>query len=131
MMTPETCKAAWIANLKAQPTVPPLFATDEIREIEYQASDWTYPCARVAITFRPSINRCGPDDAEVEIACYSAEKSSKQSVHAASIIEQLYHGHPFSQNGIRFSTVIVREVTKPNRGIFAWETTVKVFCQGV
>lgn len=130
-MNMETCKAAWIANLKAQPTVVPLFATDEIREIEYQASDWVYPSARVAVTFRPSLNRCGPDDADVEITCYSAEKSSKQSVHAASIIEDLYHGRTFSQSGVRFSTIIVREVTKPNRSIYAWETTVKIFCQGI
>jgi len=128
--TPETFKEAWIANLKTRTTLVALVG-DEIREVEYQSTDWVYPNVRVALAFRPSINRCGPDDADVDLEVYSAEKSSKQASHIASIIFDLYHGHPFTANGINFSTVIVREVTKPERSIFAWLTTVKIFCQGV
>lgn len=128
--TPESFKAAWIESLKAQPTLVALVG-QEIRETEYQATDWTYPCVRVSLEFRPSINRCGPDDATVDIDVYSAEKSSKQAAHIASLIYELYHGTPFEKAGIKFNTVIVREVTKPDRSIFAWVTTVKVFCQGV
>jgi hypothetical protein len=128
--TPETFKAAWIESLKAQPTVVALVG-DEIRETEYQANDWVYPCIRVSLSFKPSINRCGPDDADVDVDIYSAEKSSKQAVHIASIVYELYHGHPFEKAGIKFSTVIVREITKPDRSIFAWLTTVKIFAQGI
>lgn len=128
--TPETFKAAWIANLKSKPTVVALVG-EEIREIEYQSTDWVYPCIRVSVGFKPSINRCGPDDGEIDLEVYSEEKSSKEAVHIASLIYELYHGLPFEQNGIKFSTVIVREITKPDRSIFAWLTTLKVFCQGV
>ncbi len=128
--TPETFREAWIADLKAQPTLVALVGK-EIREVEYQSTDWTYPCVRVAVDFKPSLNRCGPDDGDIDIEVYSAEKSSKEASHIASIIFELYHGIPFEANGIKFSTVIVREVTKPDRSIFAWKTVVKVFCQGV
>lgn len=129
-MNKEECKAAWVANLKIQPTVTAIVG-NEIREIDYQATDWTYPCVRVDVDFKPSINGCGPDDAYVDIICYTAEKSSKQSEHIASLIEDLYHKRPFTQNGHMFSTVVVQDVSKSTRSIFAWETTVKVFCQGV
>lgn len=128
--TPETFKAAWIANLKSKPTLVALVG-EEIRETEYQSTDWTYPCIRVAVGFRPASIYCGPNDGEIDLEVYTDEKSSKEATHIASEIYLLYHGHPFEQNGIKFSTVVVREVTKPERSIFAWLTTVKIFAQGV
>ena len=129
-LTNESCKAVWIANLKTQPNLTSIVG-DEIRESFYQATDWLFPCIRVDVDFKPSINRCGVDDAYLDIVCYSAEKSSKQSVHLASLVQDLYHGKTFSQNGHMFSTIIVTNVAKPMRSIYAWETTVKIHCQGV
>lgn len=128
--TSETFKSAWIANLKANPTVIAPVITQEVREFEYQSTDWTYPCIRVAVEFIPSPNYCGPDDANIELEIYSAEKSSKESVHVASLIQSHYHGHPFSQGNTRFVTVVVRKVEKPMRDVPAWVTRVHIFCQG-
>lgn len=130
-MTGEDVKAAWIANLKTKPQIIALVTPEEIREVEWQSTDFVYPNIRVSVEFRPSLNRCGPDDADVEIIAFSEQKSSKQSAHIASVIEQLYHGTNFKQNGFFFSTVIVRKVEKPMRSVFAWETRVNIFCQGV
>lgn len=129
-LTSESCKSAWITNLKTQVLLTDIVG-QEVREEQYQATDWTYPCIRVCVDFKPSINRCGVDDAYLDIICYSAEKSSKQSVHLASLIQTLYHGKNFSQDGHMFSTVIVLDVSKPMRSIWAWETTVKIHAQGV
>jgi len=130
--TPETFIEAWIADLKSHPEITSLLcAPNEIREVEWQGTDFCYANIRVAITFRPSINRCGPDDADIELEIFSEEKSSKQATHIASVIVGLYHGHTFEMNGIKFSTVIVREVTKPERSIYAWMVKVKIFSQGV
>ena len=128
--TPESFKIAWMDSLKAQPTLVAVVGK-EIRETEYQSTDWLYPNVRVALEFHPSIIRCGPDDADVDIEVYSEEKSSKEADHIASLIYSLYQGKPFESNGIKFSTVIVRKVTKPERTIFSWVVVVKVFCQGV
>jgi hypothetical protein len=126
----ETCKEAWIANLKTLPSLTAIVG-QEIRECEYQSTDWVYPCVRLDVDYKPSINGCGPDDAYVSIYCYSAEKSSKQSAHLASLIEDHYHKINFKQDGHMFSTVVVQDVSKSTRSIFAWETLVTIFCQGV
>lgn len=128
--TPTTFREAWIADLKSKPTLVALVG-EEIRETEYQSTDWAYPNIRVAVAFKPSINRCGPDDGDVELEVYSAEKSSKQATDIASEIYSLYHGKPFEAYGVRFSTVIVREVSKPDRSIFAWMVKVTIFAQGI
>lgn len=126
----ETCKEDWIANLKTQTSITSIVG-DEIRECEYQATDWVYPCIRLDVDFKPSINGCGPDDAYVTIYAYSAEKSSKQSAHIASLIEDLYHKVNFKQNGHMYSVVVVTDVSKSMRSIFAWETMVSIHCMGV
>jgi hypothetical protein len=131
--TDETFKSAWIASLKSQITLTPLLlipGSTSIKEIQWQGTEFEYPAVRVGVDFMPSINRCGPDDADITIEVFSAEKSSKQSAHIASVIYQLYHGHPFSAAGIMFNTVIVRKIHKPVRSIYAWMTKIDVFCQG-
>jgi hypothetical protein len=87
--TPTTFREAWIADLKAQPTIVAIVG-EEIRETEYQSTDWLYPAIRISLEFIPSINRCGPDDANIEIDCYSEQKSSKQASDLASLIYSLY-----------------------------------------
>ena len=130
----ETFKAAWIASLKSKIQLTSLLlvqGADSIKELQWLGTEFEYPAVRVSVDFRPSINRCGPDDANIDIEVYSAEKSSKQAAHIASTIYHLYHGHPFSAAGVMFSTVIVRDVEKPIRSIYAWMSRVKIFCQGV
>lgn len=128
--TPETFKASWIASLKAQPSLVALVG-DEIRETEYQSIEFVYPSVRVSVEFRPSLNRCGPDDATVMLEVFSEEKSSKQAAHIASLLYELYQGKPFEQSGIRWSTVVIRKVSKPERDVPAWRSDVEIFAQGV
>ena len=130
--TPETFQAAWIANIKAETPITSLLGTPrEVREFMWQETDFIFPAVRVGLDFFPSIERCGPDDAEVHIKVFSDEKSSKEATHIASLIYTTYHGKPFTQNGIRFSTVIVRDIKRPDRSIYAWEREITIFCQGV
>lgn len=133
MSTPETFQAAWITSLKAQPTIIALLPNgtgEEIRECEYQSDKFVYPNIRVGIDYMPSINGCGPDDADVTIEVFSEEKSSKQASHIASVIQGLYNKRPFTANGVRFCTVWVEKIDKPQRSIYAWVVKIKVFVQG-
>jgi hypothetical protein len=130
--TPTTFREAWIADLKAQPTLVAMIGNaNRIKELEYQSTDWVYPAVRVSLEFRPASIYCGPEDADVEIDCFSEQKSSKEASDIASLVYELYHGKPFESAGIRFSTVVVRNVAKPEKDIFAWLVKVKIFCQGV
>lgn len=129
--TPETFQAAWIESLKSKPTIIALLPNaKEIREAEWQGTDFQYPAIRVSLEFIPTIPYCGHEDANVFIEVFSAEKSSKQAVHITSEIFQLYHGHPFKAANVFFSTVVVRKIDKPEMSIFGWRSTVHIFCQG-
>jgi hypothetical protein len=130
--TPETFQSAWISSLKSKTAITSLLANArEIREIEWQGTDFDYPAVRVGLDFMPSIERCGPDDAEIIIEVFSDEKSSKKASHIASLIYTTYHGKAFTSGGVRFSTVIVREIERPDRSIYAWQRNIKIFCQGI
>lgn len=128
--TPLTFQEAWIADLKAQAVFSSGTFPTEIREIEWQGTDFVYPNIRVGLDFMPSINGCGPDDADVYIQVYAEDKSSKLCSTIASQIFSMYHKKPFINNGIQFSTVVVRKVSKPTRSIYAWMSEVHIFCQG-
>lgn len=125
----EQAKADWIANLKTRTSITDIVGP-EIRECEYQATDWAYPCVRLDVDFKPSINGCGPDDAYISIYAYTDEKSSKVSEHLASLIEDIYHKINFKQGGHMYITNAVTDVSKSSRSIFAWETMVSIHAQG-
>lgn len=130
--TLEAVQADWIESLKSKPTVTSLLVNGgatEVREAEYQSDKFEYPNIRVGVDFMPSIEGCGPDDADISIEVFSAEKSSKEAAHIASTVAPLYHKKAFSINGRRYSTVIVRKVPRPERSIFAWVTKIQVFVQ--
>lgn len=131
MSTPETFQSAWIADLLANPNVTALLGSSrEVREVEWQGADFSYPNIRVTLDYFPSIERCGPDDADIYLEIFDEQKSSKKANHIASVIQEEYHGKPFTRNGVRFSTVIVRVIEHPDRDIYAWQRRVKIFCQG-
>lgn len=130
----EAVQADWVASLKSKSNVTTLLVNggaEEVRECEYQGDKFQYPNIRVGVDFMPSINGCGPDNADVVIEVFSAEKSSKEAAHIASTIVPIYHKIPFRINGRKYSTVIVRKVEKPNRSIYAWVTKIRVFTQVV
>ena len=134
MSTPVLFTEAWIADLKSRASLTSLLVNggaEEIREAEWQGTDFQYPNIRVSLDFMPPIEGCGPIDADVYLEVFSAEKSSKQATIIASKIVELYHKRPFISNTIHFSTVAVRKVEKPNRSIYAWVSTVHIFCQGI
>jgi len=128
--TPLTFQEAWIADLKAQPVFSSGTFPEEIREADWQSTDFVYPNIRVSLDFTPSANECGPDGADVYIEIYSEEKSSKQAIVIASVIYELYNGRIFTRNGIRFSTVTVKKVFAPVRDEFAWMSKVHIYCEG-
>lgn len=129
--TPLTFQEAWIASLKAQPTFSSGTFPTEIREAEWQGTEFVYPNIRVSLDFMPSVNGCGPDAADVYIDVYAEDKSSKLASTISSAIFSLYHKIPFISNGIKFSTVVVRKVSAPERSIYGWMSRIHIFCEGV
>ena len=119
----ETAQAAWIAYLKSKTQLTSLLSSSlQVKETQYQGDVFDYPAVRVSIDYFPSVNGCGTDDIDVFIDVFSEEKSSKQAAHIAAVLNTILQKHPFTQNGIKFPMVWVKEIKKPVRDIFAWKS---------
>lgn len=130
-VTAENVQADWIASLKSKSQITALLhnGAEEVRGCEYQSTQFFYNNIRVGVDFMPSLEGCGPDDADVYLEVFSDEKSPKEAAHIASLIQTTYHKIPFSINGRRYSTVVVRKIIKPDRSIYAWSVKVPIFVQ--
>lgn len=129
-MTNRDIWAAILAYIKTQTSVTSLLnAAGDVKERQWQGVDFVYPAIRLSLNFYPSINGCGPDRAEVFLQAFSEEKSSDETQLITSALEVLLHKKPFTSNGIKFPVVVVKEVSRPQRGIFAWESTVDLTMQ--
>ncbi len=119
-------QAAWVAYLKAQPTLTSLLANSgQIKELQWQGDKFVYPAIRVSVDFFPSINGCIPR-AKVFIDVFSEEKTSDQASTIAGVIQNLVHRRPFTSAGVTSFMILVEEVTHPDRSIFAWQSSLKL-----
>ena len=83
----ETAQSSWVVYLKSKPQLTSLLDSPlEIKEFDYQADQFKYPGIRVSIDYYPSVNGCGPDDIDVFIDVFSAEKSSKEAAHISAVL---------------------------------------------
>ena len=105
-------QTAWITALKANTTiVAELDTADEIREINWKGSNFTYPNLRVEITSNtPSTD--GRSEiclalTNTSIYAYSEEASSLQANQIAGIIANEYHDkHGLNYSNIAFTHIV-------------------------
>lgn len=126
-------KSAFLTHLKSEPTLTSalIISGTEMRESQWQGEAFTFPAVRLSVDLMPSINRCGPDDADFIIEVFSAEKSSLQADTISGAIYKLLHGHPFTSLGVNFPTVIVKKVDKALASIYGWKSQIMVHTQCV
>lgn len=98
----------------------------EVRELEWQGTDFQYPNVRVSVDLFPSINGCAPYRAEIKFDCFAEDKFSDNAQAIAGAIQKAYHRVPFSINGRIYSSSIVTQVTKAQRSIYAWVSSVSI-----
>lgn len=131
-------KAAMIVYLKSQPTVTALVSATEIRERQWQGEDFVFPAIRVSLDFMPSINGCGPDDADFMLEVFSEKPSSLEADTVAGVLSSLLHKHAFSAITpttppvtVKFPVVIVTKVDKAERSVYGWLSRVNLKTQVV
>jgi len=123
MADQETTQEAWIAYLKSQTTLVALLNSSlQIKQLQWQGDEFLYPAVRVAVDYFPSVNGCGPDDIDVFIDVFSEQKSAKEALHISAVLQGLLQKKAFTQNGIKFPLVWVKEIKKPFRDVFAWKS---------
>ena len=120
-------QAAMLAYLKSKPIVTSLLANNsQVKELQWQGDEFLYPAIRISVDFYPSLPPCNPEKAEVYIDVFSEQKSSNEASLIAAALKDLLHEHPFTYNGVKFPVVVVEKVNRPERSIYAWQSTVKV-----
>lgn len=123
-------KAAMLAYLKSLSTVVALLSgSKEIKEAQWQGTEFVYPAIRVSLDYRPSINGCGPDDADFTIEAFSEKQSSLEADTISGTMANLLHKHPFISNGMKFPTVIVTKIQKAERSIYGWRSQIDLRTQ--
>lgn len=127
LITNDDIQAAIVDYTKTLTSVVNLLTTsNEIRELNWQGDDFVYPNVRVSVDLTPSINGCAPYRAQIFFDCFSEDKSSHEAQTIAGAIQKAYHRVVFSQNNLKFSSVIVRNIRRAQRSIYAWQSTVEV-----
>lgn len=126
-------QAAVIALLKADTVLVDLLGTsDQIKEVEWQGSDFVYPAVRVETTIKPDAVYCSPYDLEITIYCLSEKKSSKQCQLVADEVANIFHNkRGYTSVGVPFifSKVAVLPYPKQQEGQSIWTSPVEVTAQ--
>lgn len=118
-------QAALVAYSKSKSQLTSLLASsNEIKELEWQGTDFNYPGVRISADFYPAVNGC-QDRVEVVFDVFSAEKSSDQASTIAGVIHSIYHRKPFSSVGVSVFCSIVTKISKPDRTIYGWQSKVE------
>lgn len=112
MIGDETVQTAIIAKLKSTPTITTVLGgPNEIRELQWQGDEFTYPNIRVDLESNnfafDEQERCNLQYVEFSIYIFSEERSSKQCSQIKTIVENALIGLGFSNPslGIKFSRI--------------------------
>lgn len=124
-------QSALISYIKSSPAILILLNNDpsRIKEAEWQGTDFSYPGIRIGIDLRPSINGCGPDTIDCVFEVFSEQKSSLEASRIAGVLASLLHKKPFVSQQIKFSTVVVNEVTRPDASVYGWKSQLTLTAQ--
>jgi hypothetical protein len=134
MRTTDEVQIALLAYLKAQSTLVSMLSTSEqIKETQWQGTDFTYPAVRLGNDVLPSQDGCSPDGVEGTILVFSENKSSKQCSQIAGEVARLLHRLSFTSavSGVKFMRIYVAKVTYPTQaeGTTIWSSQVQITAQ--
>ena len=106
MLPNNVIQAAVIARLKSFPSLIALVGTD-IKEDDWQGTDYTYPCLRVYLRQQVPIlaDDCNLVQVNVSVYGLSDRKSSKEADALVGEVNNLLHTHPFSQSVVNVISI--------------------------
>lgn len=120
-------QAALVAYLKARSAITdelPAGAT-EIRENEWQGTEFTYPNVRVRmISNNAAFGGCDRSDITLGIEVFSEQASSREADRIAGIINGVMHQRSFSSSGIQFNLTTTNLVPAFRKDDRTWQSEV-------
>lgn len=133
MLGVDDIRSALIGYMKTKTAITgAIGSTTEIREGQWQGTEFDYPCIRVKINAAvPQMaGECNIFNCDVSILVFSETAQSSQADNITGIINTVLHRRSFSYGGVRFmiwtSRLIeaVREDTRTWRSELLIQTTV-------
>ena len=102
-------RVAIVSWLKSNTTITAtLTDTDEIRELDWQGEDFSYPNIRVTCSVTPT--QCNITNVQATISYFSEKKSSKQAIQSQGIIAKQLHGKDFTSSSVKMSAIVVTDL---------------------
>ena len=94
---------------------------DEIREDNWEGTEFTYPNIRVKlISNMPTDDGCQLSQVAVSFICNSEDYSSQEADRISGIINNTLHGKSFSSNSIAFSARLTNLLPARKTDIRTW-----------
>jgi hypothetical protein len=123
MPTNYQVQIALISYLKSLPVILAEVLATEIRENQWQGTEFSYPNIRIK-TFRnePYTVNCDASDVLFAIQIFSQLDSSIEAERIAGIINDALHARNFESNGIRFSTQTRNQVPAIRQDTRTWRS---------
>jgi hypothetical protein len=108
ILSTDEIQKALLMYLQSKPNITVVVSAGEIREAEYQGTEFTYPNIRLRITENiPTYKSCY-QDFELRVTSFSEEASSLEVQQITGIITRELHGKGFSSNNLAFTMSLLR-----------------------
>jgi hypothetical protein len=107
MLSNNDIQAALLSYLKSKSTITSEVTNPdgiiEIREDQWQGTDFDYPCIRIRLISNvPQTSECDKTNISVSFLVFTEDASSQNSDKIAGIINTILHDKQFTSNGISF-----------------------------
>lgn len=124
MLGNDTIQEGIVTRLKAISAITTLVG-DEIRETEWQGTEFAYPGIRVDIEQIPSIEGCDYGEIDFFVRVFTEDASSKNCSNIAGVVF-LNLPRAFTSNGVLFTGVYCRRMGRPLRiGKRTWQSNME------
>jgi hypothetical protein len=110
MLPNNEIQAALIWRLKNAASVTAVVPEVEIREDQWQGTEFTYPNVRVALGVQSPIGdvNCQISIIPVSVMIFTEDTSSMNCDKITSVVNDLLHGSKFSHGNVRFASILSR-----------------------
>jgi hypothetical protein len=116
-------QTALVAYLKSKAAITAVVSVTEIREDQWQGTEFSYPNIRVRmISNRPRETNCDVSEVNFAIQIFSQQDSSIEAEQIAVIINTALHARSFESVGIRFSVQTMNQIPAFRQDVRTWRS---------
>ncbi len=129
MLGVDDIRSALISYMKTKTAITGAIGnTTEIRERQWQGTEFEYPCVRVKISSAvPQMaGECNIFDCNISIEVFSETAQSSQADDIAGIINTVLHRRSFSHGGVRFMLWTSRIIEAVREDTRTWKSEVVI-----